>query len=609
MLWGDELPRIGERRVEALSPLAAAGLTAGARKKGYRHVDPNEDVVAVVERDGATLVVCADGHNGMAASRTAVACVLEALEALPGLAAADEHVLLGVFQQANERVLAAGPAAGQPESRTTLVVAVLSDGRLTWAAMGDSLLALVTDGRVELLGRRRSHFIGYPMTPAEVAERLPRGAVELAGDTWVIAASDGLADFVLDLRGLLAEVAGPRADAAQVVEHLIGAACAGGAGDNVAVAAVRATGARPGVQVVGPRREERTRGCLVGGAVGDALGAAIEFDRIEKIRERFGPDGVTDYVPSYGRPGAITDDTQMTLFTAEGLIRAYVASRLTGAWRTPAVVDHAYARWLRTQGWASPRWDADRLDGWLLGERELHDPRAPGTTCVTALRSPRAGTRERPLNAGKGCGGVMRMAPVGLMGPVFSGDRFALGCDLAALTHGHPTGYLAAGALAEIVHALVWRDARPRDAVGAAIERLLRERGHEETAEALRAALALAESRPEPSPEAVATLGEGWVAEEALAIAVYCALVARDFAHGVLAAVNHSGDSDSTGAIAGNLLGAIHGYGAIPQRWVRELEAREVIEALCRDFNAVYVAEQPPDPEADPAWQERYPGW
>jgi len=64
------------------------------------------------------------------------------------------------------------------------------------------------------------------------------------------------------------------------------------------------------------------RGCLLGGAVGDALGAPIEFDDLAKIRSRFGPAGLRDYAPAYGRVDAFTDDTQMTLFTAEGLIRA-----------------------------------------------------------------------------------------------------------------------------------------------------------------------------------------------------------------------------------------------------------------------------------------------
>ena len=63
---------------------------------------------------------------------------------------------------------------------------------------------------------------------------------------------------------------------------------------------------------------DRIRGALLAGAVGDALGAPVEFMSLTEILRQFGPDGIGDYVPYAGRPGAITDDTQMTLFTAEG---------------------------------------------------------------------------------------------------------------------------------------------------------------------------------------------------------------------------------------------------------------------------------------------------
>jgi ADP-ribosylglycohydrolase len=90
----------------------------------------------------------------------------------------------------------------------------------------------------------------------------------------------------------------------------------------------------------------------------------------------------------------------------------------------------------------------------------------------------------------------------------------------------------------------------------------------------------------------VERLGEGWVAEEALAIALYCALTADgSFERGVLAAANHSGDSDSTAAIAGNLLGALLGRGAIPERWLEPLEVREVVERLAGELLAAFPGE------------------
>jgi ADP-ribosylglycohydrolase len=95
---------------------------------------------------------------------------------------------------------------------------------------------------------------------------------------------------------------------------------------------------------------EHFTGCLLGGAVGDALGAPVEFLNIREIRNRYGPSGITDYDVAYGRRGAITDDTQMTLFTAEGMLRADARWHLKGICYPPSVIHHAYIRWLHTQG-------------------------------------------------------------------------------------------------------------------------------------------------------------------------------------------------------------------------------------------------------------------
>src|SRR4051812_30781276 len=92
------------------------------------------------------------------------------------------------------------------------------------------------------------------------------------------------------------------------------------------------------------------KGCLLGGAVGDALGAAIEFDSIAEIRQTYGPAGLTDYALAYGRRGAITDDTQMMLFTAEGVLRTDVCYRCNSVCCEEEIVRNAYLRWLHTQG-------------------------------------------------------------------------------------------------------------------------------------------------------------------------------------------------------------------------------------------------------------------
>ncbi|MET8680640.1 ADP-ribosylglycohydrolase family protein [Streptomyces sp. NPDC004647] len=350
----------------------------------------------------------------------------------------------------------------------------------------------------------------------------------------------------------------------------------------------------------------RVRGCLLGGAIGDALGAGIEFDSLEKIRKEYGQEGVTDYVPAYGRRGAVTDDTQMTLFTVDGLIRAQVR-RDTGAWHPPTDIHRAYRRWASTQS----DWGPDERreeDGWLARQEWLYARREPGRACLTGLGDDVMGTLDKPKNPdSKGCGAVMRSAPFGLLVGWEPQLVFQLAVECAAQTHGHPTGFLAAGAFAVVVHGLARGDDLD-SAVQHALRALTSRPGHEPVTDALRHALG-AVRQGLPTPDRVESLGEGWTGEEALAIAVYCALVAEDVRHGLLLAVNHSGDSDSTGAICGNLLGAMHGETALPPGWLAELEGRSTILELADDF-AMEMTQGPAlhgPVVSSPGWIARYP--
>jgi len=270
-----------------------------------------------------------------------------------------------------------------------------------------------------------------------------------------------------------------------------------------------------------PSPESRILGCLLGGAVGDALGAPVEFLSLAEIRHQFGPEGVREYEPAYGRMGAITDDTQMTLFTAEGLLRADVRYCRRGICDPPSIVQHAYLRWLATQGEklnATIAREEGWPDGWLVGVKELWSRRAPGNTCLAALK----GTKklgDKPSNNSKGCGTVMRVAPVGLVCSSASEgawSAFDLGMKVSRLTHGHPSGYLAGGFFAALVACIL--DGLPlRDAVAAAVRPLDGREDGGEVREAVEAAVRLAEAG-EPSPERVESLGKGWTAEEAVAI-------------------------------------------------------------------------------------------
>ncbi|HVF62423.1 MAG TPA: ADP-ribosylglycohydrolase family protein [Casimicrobiaceae bacterium] len=359
----------------------------------------------------------------------------------------------------------------------------------------------------------------------------------------------------------------------------------------------------------------RFRGCLLGGAIGDALGAPVEFMSLAEIHERFGPKGIVDFTTAFERPGSITDDTQMTLFTADGLLRTHVKQSIEGKADVDVIVSHAYQRWLTTQGNASALVDGTGDQGWLIEQRELFAKRVPGHTCITSLVAmPALGAKAR--NESKGCGGVMRVAPVGLYcarEPGTTDTRatrraFDLGCEVAALTHGHPSGQVAAGAMAALVTLL----ARGHE-LDAAVEEVMplvtRKSLGAETQRAIAKSVSLAQSG-EPDADKMRALGEGWTAHEALAIALYAALAMPDFTSGVLLAVNHDGDSDSTGAIAGNLLGARHGIDNVPRTWLSRVELGTAIAAVADDlatFPDWPIGEYVPDTQASYYWRTRYP--
>ncbi|WP_406688622.1 ADP-ribosylglycohydrolase family protein [Saccharopolyspora sp. ID03-671] len=359
--------------------------------------------------------------------------------------------------------------------------------------------------------------------------------------------------------------------------------------------------------------QERFLGAMLGGAMGDALGYAVEFNDIDMIRRHHGADGVTGPVLRDG-VAQVSDDTQMMLFTLEGLIRAHVARRMQPRDNDPVPeVQHAYQRWYHTQG---PEWRTSggpyaqhlqRPDGWLITNRDLFASRAPGSTCMSALANfAQTGvfaTPQHRINNSKGCGGVMRAAPVA----AWSNDPsevFLVAVRTAALTHSHPSGFLSAGVLAVIVHQLL-REVALRDAVRMARDLLTRWPEHEEQLQVLDRAVALAERGRVTPEELKAELGEGWVGEEALAIGLYAVLATDNLRDALLLSVNHSGDSDSTGIVCGNIGGALYGTRAIPADWLQTLELRQIIETITNDA----LAEFSPGPPTDPSWPQRYPAW
>jgi ADP-ribosyl-[dinitrogen reductase] hydrolase len=324
----------------------------------------------------------------------------------------------------------------------------------------------------------------------------------------------------------------------------------------------------------------RVLGCILGGALGDAFGYAIEFDHWDAICRQHGPRGLREPVLQRGQL-VVSDDTQMTLFTLEALAVTlpHQLPALFGETLMRPLQDacrRAYLRWGSTQGISPSLKDADEAA--LHLSPTMRKSRAPGNTCLSAVRSGANGTPVSPINQSKGCGAVMRTAPIGLVDGMSPHLAMALGDAAGALTHGHVDGWLPGGALSSIV-CLITQGEAVRPAVHHTLRLLAAppqahhiDASHSGTAELLNTALRLLDEGAQDRSNIFRRLGEGWTGDEALAIGVYAACATDNFKDAVRLAANHAGDSDSTASIAGQISGAHHGVMALPHDWIRRLD-------------------------------------
>ncbi len=480
------------------------------------------------------------------------------------------------------------------------------DGAAVVVSRGDgsALVVVVSFTRYTLIERRDGHdqVLGtftHEMCATAVVWRLATGRwgqsfereLEWPEPYRVLRGKSGLGYYV----SVTATGSGPNAlvwDAEDAISFARG--CAYEVSELVAVASALVARGVAGDAGAPVDVAERIAGCLLGGAVGDALGYPVEFEKRAAILGRVGAAGVHDFLAVPGMPvGAVSDDTQMTLFTADALLRradGQADGRADGQAVRALMVD-AYRDWYVTQTVAgpesvSPR--APRQHSALLGEEWLFARRAPGLTVMGSLEAIAAGPAAALVgpadNQSKGCGTVMRSAPFGVVLEWSAEDAFRYAAEASAITHGHPTAHVSAGALAMLVRLLVGGAALP-GAVRAVVVHVEAQEptGRAETSTMLRQALNPVQGWSFTAESVDNFDVAGWVAEEALGIAVYCALrfPGRDQIEEAFSfAVTHSGDSDSTGAICGNILGAVHGVEAIPERWRAGVEGRGTIAAL-----------------------------
>ena len=385
------------------------------------------------------------------------------------------------------------------------------------------------------------------------------------------------------------------------------------------------------------RVPDSIRGCLMAGAVGDALGYEVEFMSRRSILSRFGENGITKFALDRNGKALISDDTQMTLFTANGMLMGLTRGYMRGiGGRLEKYVNIAYLDWYYTQTSKNREMLIDDWHPtWLRDLPEMAHRRAPGNTCLSACESLFRG--EKAQNNSKGCGGIMRVAPMALLDAGYASrnensysieELAEAGGEIAECTHKHPLGFLPASLLTVLLYKVIPMTAKQvqeeidsivADTVNI-LDRIYKGKYDADKRylkELTMKAVQLAHSDISDA-DAIRQLGEGWVAEETWAIALYCAIRHIDSVEdAIIASVNHDGDSDSTGSVCGNIMGAIYGYEHIKERNIfcpegkkleDVLELSEIILALADDLSTGCIISEydPIDTPEKRQWYERY---
>ncbi len=293
----------------------------------------------------------------------------------------------------------------------------------------------------------------------------------------------------------------------------------------------------------------------------------------------------------------------MTLFTIDGLIKDANKNFNPNILPDISTIYDSYKLWLLTQYTSAP--DSNKNNGWISNLNGLYSRKSPGKTCISAIKSGKIGTIEEPINKSKGCGGIMRVALVGLLYYQNPKMAFEAGARIAAITHGHPDAYLPAGVLSSIIAYIIQGD-DIYDAISKSKEILVTYKNYKNTLGCIDKALLLSQDEITP-PEAINQIGWGWTGEEALCIALYSVLKAKgDFKETLKIAVNHNGDSDSTGAIAGNIAGVICGKKGIQNDWISKIEYSNNLMQIVKDL--FEINKDSSIPERYP-YNKRNPNW
>ena len=354
-------------------------------------------------------------------------------------------------------------------------------------------------------------------------------------------------------------------------------------------------------------KRDRIRGAMIGCAAGDALGYPVKVLSEAAIVERYGLRGITAYDLDENGTARITADTQLMLLSANGILFAHTRGALRGI-MAPVYqyFDAFYMDWYRLQTEKQPR---RARCGWINAYPALSAKRAPSPTSMRVFSSDKFGSMDKPVNDSKGSGCLLRAAPIGLS---YSDDPayiLDLAANTAALTHGNEVTWVASGVLALIISLIIHQELSIAEAVNETLKAL--DKSFPDSRKAVHELLSsIWSARPLATSassdlDAIHALGEGWVSNEALAIGILCALrYENDIAGAMTFAANHGGNSSTTAAIAGMLVGARIGFNAIPDRFVDRLELVDVILELADDVTTdCPMSDWGP---SNPVWEHKY---
>ena len=352
------------------------------------------------------------------------------------------------------------------------------------------------------------------------------------------------------------------------------------------------------------KETSRYVGCLLGLAVGDAMGYTVDDKTWEQIRDNYGPNGLLGYdlQKDYAE---VTSYTQITAFIANGLMLGVTRGKPDAYSR---YVTLALREWAKRQHF--PR-DPERSWCWVAQKPALRRRCCRDPWMLDAFRFESLGTMQKPVNKADSPGAIGAAAAVALfynpnrMEPAQVGSLTA---NIIAMTHGDPSAWLTGVALAYGLAGILQEpDGSVADQFRQAADVMQSQFGKRypqagQIAEDLRAAIALAQTEGQDHRADMERFACD-TASQCLQAAVYAAIVCpEDFDSAMILAVNHSGRSAAVGAITGAILGARLGQETLPEFYLESLEPIEELRELADDL----AIGSPAKGLFDDAWDHKY---